>query len=294
MRVLVTGGSGFLGSHVCDELSNRGHEVLSVDMSLSKWIDPRQKAFVADITDKDGLEPMLAGCDAVFHCAGVADLDTAKQNPRAAIHANVLGTLSVLEAAAQAGVKRFMHASSVYVFSRSGSVYRTSKLAAENLVWDLADDLSLKPTILRFGSLYGPRADPGNAILRLVTQAVTERRIDFWGDGTEVREYIHIRDAASLAVDSLDDQYAGQALHITGREKMSTRELLDTINEMMGGDIEISAHDDSFEGRYRLTPYSYESALGRRIVGNTYVDLGLGLLETIRTVDANTSPDDKR
>jgi len=190
----------------------------------------------------------------------------------------------VMEAASEAGVARFMHASSVYVFARGGSVYRTTKQAAEHLVQDLSPGLGLNSTILRFGSLYGPRADPQNAILRLVAQAVTEGRMDFWGNGSEVREYIHITDAAALAVDALDEQFSGQSLHITGRERLTTLELLETIKEMMGGGVAISLHDEPFEGRYRLTPYSYEGSSGRRIVGRTYMDLGLGVLEAIRTM----------
>jgi UDP-glucose 4-epimerase len=284
MRVLVTGGGGFLGSHICDELTLRGASVVVLDLVHSPWLSEGQEMVVADVADKESLDRAMRGCDAVFHCAAVADLDAARADPRKAIEINVLGTLSVLESAAEAGVSRFVHASSVYVLSRSGSVYRTSKMAAENVVQDIAGQFPLAPTILRFGSLYGPRADPGNAILRMVRQAVLEGRIDFWGDGSEVREYIHIRDAAALAVDSVAGQYAGQTLHIAGRERLSTIELLETINEMLGGGLEITLQDRSFEGRYHLTPYSFESTLGRRIVGNTYVDLGLGVLETIRLI----------
>ena len=284
MRTLVTGGAGFLGSHVADELTARGREVVVFDVEPSTWISSGQDLVVGDISDSTALAEALAGCEAVYHCAAIADLEQSRQNPRKALEVNVLGTLSVLEAASAAGVRRFMYASSVYVFSRGGSVYRTTKQAAENLVQDLSGQLGLSSTILRFGSLYGPRADPQNAILRLVTQAVTTGRIEFWGDGTEIREYIHIRDAAALAVDALDERFAGQSLHITGHERLSTLELLETINEMLGGSVEISLRDEPFEGRYRLTPYAFEASTGRRLVGDTHVDLGLGLLESIRSV----------
>ena len=284
MRTLVTGGAGFLGSHVADELTARGREVVVFDVEPSTWISSGQDLVVGDISDSTALAEALAGCEAVYHCAAIADLEQSRQNPRKALEVNVLGTLSVLEAASAAGVRRFMYASSVYVFSRGGSVYRTTKQAAENLVQDLSGQLGLSSTILRFGSLYGPRADPQNAILRLVTQAVTTGRIEFWGDGTEIREYIHIRDAAALAVDALDERFAGQSLHITGHERLSTLELLETINEMLGGSLEISLRDEPFEGRYRLTPYAFEASTGRRLVGDTHVDLGLGLLESIRSV----------
>jgi len=282
MRVLVTGGSGFLGSHISDELVRRGHEVVVLDRHGSGRDD--RESVAGDVRDSAAVLSALQGCDAVYHCAAVADLDHARNDPRLAIDVNVLGTLTVLEAAATAGVRRVMHASSVYVFSKGGSVYRTTKQAAENLVQDLAPSLDLDATILRFGSLYGPRADENNAILRLVTQAVTERRIDFWGDGSEIREYIHITDAAALAVDALDPRFAGQSLHITGRERLSTRELVEMIDEMLGGGLIISLRDEPFEGRYRLTPYSFESSAGRRLTSDTYVDLGLGLLEAIRAV----------
>ncbi len=280
MRVLVTGGAGFLGSHICDELIRRGHEVVVFDLHDPNAGD--REIVIANICDSAAVQMAMDGCDAVFHCAAIADLDRARELPRQAIDVNVLGTLSVLEAAAVTGTRRLMYASSVYVLSRAGSIYRTTKQAAENLIQDLAGAMEIDATILRFGSLYGPRADDRNAILRLVTQAVSERRIDFWGDGTEIREYVHIRDAASLAVDALDESFAGQVLHITGRERIATLELLEMINEILGGQIDINLRDDPFEGRYRLTPYSFDISQGRRLVSDTYVDLGLGLLESIQ------------
>ncbi len=281
-RVLVTGGSGFLGSHIVDALIMRGHEVVVLDVEEP---DTENCDFInADIRDSDAVRQAVVGCHAVFHCAAIADLGKARDAPRIAVEVNILGTLSILEAAAEAGVSRFMHASSVYVFSKGGSVYRTTKQASEKLVVDLSYQLGLSSTILRFGSLYGPRADSQNAILRLITEAVQKRRIDFWGDGTEIREYVHITDAAALAVTALDPKYAEKALHITGRERLSTLELLQMIDEILGGGIEIVLRDEPFEGRYRLTPYSFETNIGYRLVGDTYVDLGLGLLEGIRAI----------
>ena len=284
MRLLITGGSGFLGSHIADEATRRGHEVVVFDQVPSPWLSEGQSQVVGDVRDEEQLVAAMGGCQAVYHCAAVADLDRARIDPRSAIEVNVLGTLTVLQAAHTAGIARLLHASSVYVFSRGGSVYRTTKRAAEGLVSDLSTDLGISTTVLRFGSLYGPRADPDNAILRLTTQAVVERRIDFWGDGSEVREYIHIRDAAGLALDALSDEFSGQALHIAGRERLTTRELIESIAETLGGEIEIGFQDQPFEGRYRLTPYSHDDDLGRRIVSATYIDLGLGLLEQIRSV----------
>jgi len=280
VKVLVTGGSGFLGSHICDELIRRGHDVVVVDQVEPVGCD--RKFVRADVRDLGAMNAAMQECTAVYHCAAIADLDASRNSPRLAVDINVMGTLNVLEAAAQSGVSRVLHASSVYVFSKGGSIYRTTKQASENLVQDLSAQWGINATILRFGSLYGPRADLHNAIQRLVNQAVRERRIDFWGNGTEIREYVHITDAASLAVDALDDRFIGQSLHITGRERISTGDVMEMIKEMLGGDLEITMRDEPFEGRYRLTPYSFEANTGRRLTSETYVDLGLGLLEAIR------------
>ena len=286
MRVLVTGGSGFLGSHIAEELVRRGHDVISLDDEAPPVAG--YAAVIGDIRDREMVKQAMAGCEVVYHCAAIADLDQSRLEPRRATEVNVLGTLGVLETAAALGVSRFMHASSVYVYARTGSVYRTTKRAAEGLVSDLSGAWDLQSTILRFGSLYGPRADANNAIARLIHQAVSQKCINFWGDGSEVREYVHVLDAASLAVDALDQTYVGQALHVTGHERMTTREVIEMITEMIGEDIEVHFNNEPFEGRYRLSPYALEGDSGRRMMGKSYVDLGLGLLELMR--DAFEAP----
>lgn len=280
MRILVTGASGFLGSHICDELMSQGHEVVGLDVRESPWRDDFP-ILVGDIRDPALVDEAVEGCAAIYHCAAVADLSAARQDPAQAVSVNISGALQVLMSARDRGVSRFLLASSVYVHSRSGSVYRTTKRAAEGLVTDLSQEWGLDWTILRFGSLYGPRADDGNAIRRLTRQAVHEGRIDFWGDGTELREYIHISDAARLAVQSLGEEYSGEILHLTGVERLSARELLEMLDEMLGG-ISITYSDEAFEGRYRLTPYSLNEPLGKKLVSNSYIDLGLGLLQQLR------------
>lgn len=285
MRVLVTGGSGFLGSHVADAASRRGHDVRLLDLTPSPWRRPDQDEVLADVRDAAAVAAATADRDVVLHLAAVADLGTANADPDRAEAVNVGGTRTVLEAARVHGVRRVVHASSIYVHARAGGAYRDSKRRAERLVLD-ARDAGLPVTVLRFGSLYGPRADAGNAIRRILTQALTTGRIAFWGDGTEVREYVHVHDAAELALDALDDAHAGAVLHLTGRQRVTTRELLDLVAEMVGG-AEIALQDRPFEGRYRLTPYALDDdpvELGRTLLGRTAIDLGPGLLHTLHAL----------
>jgi UDP-glucose 4-epimerase len=288
MRVLVTGSSGFLGAHLVRAHLASGNEVVGFDLQPVDPVgagDGAAEVVVGDVRDLDALVEAMRGCEAVYHLAAVADIGAATADPRRAADVNVMGTATALEACRIAGIDRLILASSVYVHSAAGSVYRTTKRAAEALVRDCAELWGLRTTILRFGSVYGPGADPENAIRRIITMALSEGRIDFWGDGTEVREYIHAGDAARLAVRALDDRFAGRTLHLVGWDRLTTREVVEMVAEMVGSDVAIEFADSPYQGRYHLTPYTLKAndfEVGERLTDETHVDLGLGILDTMQ------------
>ena len=196
MRILVTGGSGFLGSHVADALSDAGHEVSIFDIKPSQYLRKGQKMIVGDFLDSDMVAAAVRGMDVVYHFAGIADIDDCADAPINTVSVNVFGTVQLLESCLKAGVGRFVFASSAYVFSESGSFYRTSKRACESFIEDYSNHYGLKYTCLRYGSLYGPRADGKNSIYSLLKQAVNTGKIRYKGRGDEQREFIHVYDAA--------------------------------------------------------------------------------------------------
>lgn len=285
MKALVTGGAGFLGSHVADALSDAGHSVVIFDRKESDFRREDQDIIIGDISDAASVSKALEGIDVVYHLAALADINVAMSRPREAIETNVLGTLNVLEACIAHSLERVVFSSSIYVYSGQGSFYRTSKQACEQMIQDYHEQHDLKYTILRYGSLYGPRADSGNAVRKMISTALEFGRIEYSGTGEEVREYIHIRDAALMSVQVLDDVYANSIIHITGRERMTTRAMIDMLDEILGGDLDIVLGDGNIPGHYRQTPYSYTPRLGRRLTPETFIDLGLGLLDCIQHAD---------
>jgi UDP-glucose 4-epimerase len=285
MKILVTGASGFLGSHIADALSTAGHEVALFDLAPSRWLRPDQTMLTGSVLDVDAVRAATAERDAVYHLAAVADIDEALGTPRKTVEVNVLGTVNMLEAARDAKVRRFVFASSIYVYSNEGSFYRTTKRACEQLIEDYRERFDLPFTVLRFGSLYGPRADATNGVYRLLAQALAERRVDYYGTGEEVREYIHVLDAAAMAVDILTPEFTNQFIHLTGRERMTSRDMLNMIREMLGGNIELGFRATGQPGHYVQTPYNYTPKLGRRLMRSTYIDLGLGLLDCLQHMD---------
>ena len=134
MRITVLGGSGFIGSHVADELSKKGHKVTIFDKKKSKWIRSDQKMFIGNILNPNDLENVIKNTDVVFHFAALADIDQAIKNPINTVKVNILGTVQVLELCRKHNVKRFIHASTIYVNSVDGGFYRSSKKAAEDYV----------------------------------------------------------------------------------------------------------------------------------------------------------------
>jgi UDP-glucose 4-epimerase len=292
MKILVTGASGFLGSHIADALSEAGHELALFDLKPSRWLRPDQTMLTGSVLDFEAVRRAMDGCDVVYHLAAVADIDESLGTPRKTVEVNVMGTLNMLEAARDAHVRRFVFASSIYVYSNEGSFYRTTKRACEQLIEDYRERFDLPFTVLRFGSLYGPRADHTNGVYRLLTQALTERRVDYYGTGEEVREYIHVLDAAAMAVDVLAPEFTNQFIHLTGRERMTSRDMLAMIREMLGGQIEIGFQATALAGHYVQTPYNYTPKLGRRLIRSTYIDLGLGLLDCLQELDRTLQQSD--
>ena len=237
LNILVTGGSGFLGSHISDALSAAGHNVTIVDLNRSPYLKSSQKMVIADILDKKAMNDLFKGKDVVFHLAALADIEKAYDNPFNTMELNVLGTANILEAARKNNLKRVIFASTIYVNSRSGSFYRVSKHAGELLLEEYKERYGVDYTILRFGTLFGNRADESNSVFRFLKEAITTGKIDFYGTGEEVREYIHVRDASQICVKILDDKYRGQTLILTGHHRMKLSDLLDMIKEIMGNNI---------------------------------------------------------
>lgn len=290
MKILVTGGSGFIGSHVADALSDAGHDVAVLDRRQSPYLRDDQRFIQADILDQQQMNEAVSGHDAVYHFAGIAHLDIGLGSPVGTVEQNILGTVIALEAAQAADVKRFVYASSIYVYSEGGSFYRCSKQAAELYVEEYRRRHGLDFTILRYGTVYGPRADDHNSVRRYLHQALEDRRIVAFGTGDEIREYVHVRDAALSSVHVLDDEFRNEHVVLTGQHSMRFKDLLDMVREIVG-DVEIDlrepdAKDDRYghSGHFFITPYSFRPKTAKKLVTNPYHDMGQGLLECLEEI----------
>ncbi len=292
-RVAVIGGSGFLGSHVADALSEAGYHVLILDRYESLWRKSDQEMIIGNIMDLDLLNSVISGCHAVYNFAAIADLDEAITKPVETVEINILGNVNILEACRKYNVERYIYASTVYVNSREGGFYRCSKRAAEQYVEQYQVSYGLNYTILRYGSLYGPRSDNHNGLWRVVKNALETGKVSYNGSAEAMREYIHVADAAKASVVALGEDFCNKHVVLTGQEPMRVMDLLKMLAEILGIPQQVEFINSEHPGHYIRTPYAYQPKLGRKYVPPLHVDLGQGLLDLIMDIQKDKNSESK-
>src|SRR4051794_33572771 len=251
MRGLVTGGSGFIGSHVVDALVAAGHEPLIYDLRESAY-HPDVPAVVADLDDLDRLCEALDGCDAVLHLAASADVNEVLADPVEAERRNARSTLHVLEAARRAGVGRVVYASTIWAYSDTPAdchdeslplhppahLYTSTKLAGELYCHAYGELYGIEYTVLRFGIPYGPRARPAAVIPVFVQRALVGEPLTIAGDGLQSRSFVYVEDLADGVVRALAPVAVNRTYNLVGSEEVTIREIAETVCAIVG-DAEI-------------------------------------------------------
>ena len=283
---VVFGGSGFLGSHVADALTSTGYRVRIFDSKKSPYLQKGQEMITSDMLNAAAVAKAVKGASVIYNFAGIADLDDAYTKPLETVHLNVIGNLNVMDAAVKAKVRRYVYASTIYVYSDKGGFYRCSKQASELYIEEYHRRYGLDFTILRYSTLYGPRADQRNSVFRYLKQARLKKQLNCGGTGDEMREYIHVYDAAKLSVQILSNEFANDHVTISGHHPVKFRDMVSMINEMLGGKVKISYSKSRHPAHYDYTPYSYAPKIGHKLTHSLYIDMGQGLLESLHDMQA--------
>ena len=191
-NVLVTGGSGFIGSHVVDSLLKNKYRVKILDIQKPRRKDV--KFIKGNILNKSIIRSALKDIDIIFHLAAVSDINKVKDIPKKTVETNILGTTNLLEEARRKNIKRFIFASSVYSYGRAGNLYTTSKQSSELIIKNYGLLFGIKFTILRYTTAYGPRNRAVDAISIFVQRALKNLDLIIHGDGQQKRDYLYVED----------------------------------------------------------------------------------------------------
>jgi UDP-glucose 4-epimerase len=250
VRVLVTGGGGFIGSHVVDRLMEDGHTPRIFDLSASPYHSPLEvETFTGSITDPANLDLAMRDCDAVIHLAAVADVAHVLADPVLAEEVNTRGTLNVLEAACRAEAGRVVYGSTTWVYSDCTEqavdeetpipaprhLYTATKLAGETYCAGYAELFELESTVLRFGIPYGPRARAAGVVAKFTDLALEGKALTIAGDGSQCRSFIYVEDLAAGIVAALAPEAANRTYNLSGDEVVTILEIAETVQEMTGG-----------------------------------------------------------
>lgn len=175
------------------------------------------------------------------------------------------------------------------MYSQSGGFYRASKQACELFIENYQKIYGLPFTILRYGSLYGPRADFKNWIYQVIYKAMTSGEITREGDGEEIREYIHVEDAARGSVEILKSEYENQYVILSGHQSIKVKDLLIMIKEMLGNNVTIEYLPPKDNTHYTITPYSFNPKIGKKLVSHYYLDMGQGIMACMEDIYSKIS-----
>jgi UDP-glucose 4-epimerase len=251
MKVLVTGGSGFIGSHVVDKLRDKGVKVRVYDGIMPTYREDIEY-YQGSILDRNTLGFAMNGIDAVMHLAAIADVEDVFSEPLKAETINVRGTANVLEAARNSKVRKVIYGSTTWVYSEAESnnvdettplhapshFYTATKLAGEYYCQSYSKLYDLDVTILRYGIPYGPRARDGAVIPIFVKKALNGEPLTIAGDGSQFRKFIYVEDLAEGNVLALQSIAKNKVYNLDGKERITIKEIAETIQKIVG-DVKI-------------------------------------------------------
>lgn len=280
--ILITGGAGFIGSHVSDALLAKGHAVRILDdLSTGKRANlqlqhPHLQLIEGDVADATLVARAAAGCKAVVHLAAVASVQASVEDPVKTHQSNFIGTLNVCEAMRLNGIRRVVYASSAAVYGNNGegqsitedtpkaplTPYAVDKLAGEQYLDFYRRQHGLDPVVFRFFNIFGPRQDPSSpysGVISIFAERATQGTpITVFGDGEQTRDFLYVGDLVQVMLRALEfDEVQEGAVNIGLNQATSLNQLLSALEHVVGslppvaygsarpGDIRHSRADNS-------------------------------------------------
>jgi len=302
-RILITGGAGFIGSHLTDVLLAKGYTVRILDdLSTGKRSNlpldnPRVELIVGDVADADVVARAMVDCQAVAHLAAVASVQASVDDPVRTHQSNFVGTLNVCEAMRQANVKRVVFASSAAVYGNNGegfaidedtpkaplTPYASDKLASEYYFDFYRRQHALEPVVFRFFNIFGPRQDPSSPYSGVISifseRAQKGLPITIFGDGEQTRDFFYVEDLVGLLVQALEAPHVEVgAINVGMNQATSLTQMLEVLADVLG-EIPPVSHSPARAGDIRHSRANNDRLLKRfKLAETTPMSVGLAKL----------------
>jgi UDP-glucose 4-epimerase len=281
MKILVTGGSGFIGSHVVDILLEQGNEVVIYDLDSPRFNQP-VKYVKGDTGDMERLTDSSKGFDAVYHLAAEANVNRFYESPLYSNHITSACTLNVLECARRNSIGRVLLASTEWIYGTADSkdesniteetiyaqnpdhLYTSSKIAAEMFCKNYKTLYGVNYTIMRYGIPFGERARAETVTPIFINKILTGGEITIHGDGSQTRQFIYVRDLAEGNAACIKPEGDNQIFNINGREVVKVIDIVTTLEEILEKKANVKFIEDrkgNYKGRF-ISSDKAEKTLG--------------------------------
>jgi len=250
MKIVITGGAGFIGSHLADALVKRGDEITVIDnLSTGKKENvPQGARFVVKDILKENIAKDIGGADAIFHMAADPDVRSSAENPVKSFELNLVATFRLLESCRKAGVKRFVFASTSTVYGDAEVIptpedhpcvpisnYGASKLACEGYCSAYAHSYGIRTTVLRYANIFGERSTHGVMHDFYKKLKRNPNELEILGDGRQEKSYLHVEDCISATLTAFEKQEKiYDVFNIGSSEKHSVNEIARMVCDAMG------------------------------------------------------------
>ena len=239
---------------------------------------------IGDINDVRKLNSIVKKSDYVFHFAGLSDLNDAINKPSETATNNILATINLLKMCKKFKIKRFIYASSIYVLSEQGGFYRVSKKASEEYIEEFSKRLQLKFTVLRYGTLFGPRSNNQNGVRKIIYNAVKRRKVVYDGSKKSERKYINVKDASRITAQVLKKKYENKYLNVFGSKKIKVKDFLLKIKKVLGINSKIKFKNKKILGHYISNPSTFKFKKGQNISASSYKNFEKNIKEIIEEI----------
>lgn len=254
-KVAITGGSGFIGSHVVDAMIGAGHEVTVIDHRVRPHRDDVSFEDV-DLMDLSSVLSATRGIEHIFHLAAVSNVNAAHKYPVYTTALNVMGTVHVLESARINGARRVYLASTVWVYNGTpngevadetlpfylngaGHIYTSSKIASEMLCHNYQQLYDVPITVLRYGIPYGPRMREEMLIPVFIKKALSGQPLTIAGKGDQFRKFLYVTDIAQAHLSAMSEKAANETYNLEGTWRVTVLEVAEGIRNLIGDHVRI-------------------------------------------------------
>mgnify|MGYP006076400317 CR=1 FL=1 len=295
MNILVIGGAGFLGSHLVDYLEKAKHRVTIYDKNYGHFKKKdKKKIILGDINNYNKLSRVIKNKDVVYNYAAISDIGETIFNPIQTTKNNILANVLILNLCVKFKIKKFIFASTIYVHSSQGSFYKVSKQSSELFIEEYYKKFGLNYSIIRFGSVFGPRASKKNGLSKIIHKALVEKKIFYSGTKKAVRKFIYVKDAARGGVEVLKKKYNNKNLLLTGNSSTKITDVLKKISLILKIKKKPTFSNSISEGHYNISPYSYIPKKDLKMKIKNTISLKDGIFELIKDIKKNEQKNNTR